>query len=88
MQKIQLQELSSPGCRHCKEFQDFWHTIEKDWPNVAFEDVSVTTPEGQALAQKHMIFASPGIVINGELFSTGGVNKEKFVEKLKELSGS
>ena len=83
---IHLQELSSPGCTHCKAFQEFWHSIEKDWPNVKFEEVSITTPEGQELAQKHMIFASPGIVINGELLSTGGVNKTKFLERLKELS--
>jgi hypothetical protein len=38
------------------------------------------------MVQKYQIFASPGIIINGELFSTGGVNKEAFLEKLKELS--
>ena len=86
MKEVHLQELSSPGCTHCKAFQDFWHSIEKDWPNVKFEDVSITTPEGQELAQKHMIFSSPGIIINGELFSTGGVDRKKFLEKLKELS--
>ena len=85
--KVHLQELTSPGCTHCAAFQAFWHSIEKDWPNVSFEDVSITTPEGQALAQQHMILASPGIILNGELFSTGGVNKEKFLAKLKELSG-
>ena len=84
--EILPQELSSPGCTHCKEFQEFWHSIEKDWPNVKFQDVSVTTTEGQELVQKHMIFASPGIIINGELFSTGGIDKKKFVEKLKALS--
>ena len=84
--EILLEELSSPGCTHCKEFQEFWHSIEKDWPNVKFQDVSITTTEGQELVQKHMIFASPGIIVNGELFSTGGVDKKKFVEKLKALS--
>ena len=83
--KILLQELSAPGCLHCKEFKEFWESIKSEWPNVEFEEVSVVTPEGQELAQKHMIFASPGIIINGELFSTGGVDKKKFVEKLKEL---
>jgi len=84
--EIILEELTAPGCVHCAEFAEFWHSIEKDWPNVTFIEKSITTPEGQELAQKHMIMASPGIVLNGELFSTGGVNKEKFVEKLKELS--
>ncbi len=86
MKEILLEELSSPGCEHCKDFRDFWHSVEKDWPNVKFVDISITSPEGQELATKHMIFASPGIVINGELFSTGGVNKEKFLAKLHEIS--
>lgn len=86
MKKIHLEEVSSPGCTHCAAFREFWHSIEKDWPNVQFDDVGITTPEGQELAQKHMIFASPGIILNDELFSTGGVNKTKFVAKLKELS--
>jgi glutaredoxin len=88
MEQVHLQELSSPGCTHCAAFREFWHSIEKDWPNVKFEDVSILTPEGQELAGKHMIFASPGIIINGELFSTGGVSKDKFIEKLKVLSGN
>lgn len=85
--KIIVEELSAPGCAHCKEFERFWHSIEKDWPNVEYKNVSVITPEGQEMAHKYMIFASPGIVINGELHATGGFNKQKLVEKLKELSG-
>ncbi len=83
---ITLTELTSPGCTHCADFKEFWHSIEKEWPNVAFKEVSITTPEGQELVSKYMIMASPGIVLNGELFSTGGVNKDEFIEKLKELS--
>lgn len=86
MKEVILEELSSPGCQHCKAFEEFWHSIEKDWPNVKYRNVSVLTPEGTELVGKHMIFASPGIILNGELFSTGGVDKGRFVEKLKELS--
>ncbi len=86
MKTVVLQELSSPGCQICKAFEEFWKSIEADWPNVKYENVSVTAPEGQALASKYMIFSSPGIIINGELFSSGGFDKEKFVLKLKELS--
>ncbi|MBI2034090.1 MAG: thioredoxin family protein [Candidatus Liptonbacteria bacterium] len=86
MDKITVQELSSPGCVHCAEFEKFWHSIEKDWPNVEYKKTDITTPEGEGLIHKYMIFASPGIIVNGELFSTGGFHKGKFVEKLKELS--
>ncbi|MEK7622012.1 MAG: hypothetical protein AAB415_02425 [Patescibacteria group bacterium] len=88
MKEVELLELSAPGCQHCAAFRDFWHGVEKDWPSVKFREVSVTTEEGQELAGKHLIFASPGIILNQELFSTGGVNEEKFLAKLKELSQS
>jgi len=86
MKAINLEELSSPGCHICKQFEEFWHSIEADWPNVNYKNVDVTTSEGQEMAGKYMIMASPGIVLNGELWSTGGYNKNKFLEKLKELS--
>lgn len=86
MKPVTLEELSSPGCHICKSFEEFWHSIEKEWPNVTYKNISVVTPEGQALAGKHMIFASPGILLNGELFSTGGFDRNKFLQKLKEVS--
>jgi len=86
MKHIVLEELVSPGCHICRAFEEFWHSIENQWPNVAYKKVDVLTPEGQALAKKYMIFASPGIILNGELWASGGFDKEKFVDKLKELS--
>ena len=86
VKEVTLEMVSSPGCQHCQAFRTFWEPLAKNWPNVKFEDVDVTMLKGQELAGKHMIFASPGVILNGELFSTGGVNKEKFLAKVKELS--
>lgn len=86
MRPILLEELTSPGCQICKQFEAFWHSIEKDWPNVSYKKVEILTPEGQAMAQKYMIFASPGIILNGELWATGGFDRQKFIQKLHELS--
>lgn len=83
---IKLEELTSPGCHICKAFEEFWHSIEKNFSDVEFRKIDVTTDEGQEMAQKYMIFASPGIIINGELFSAGGFDKDKLIEKLKKLS--
>lgn len=83
---VTLELLVAPGCHICRSFEEFWKTVEHEWPNVTFKKVDVVTPEGQALAQKYMIFASPGIILNGELWATGGYDKEKFLAKLKELS--
>lgn len=86
MKSVTLEELTSPGCHICKAFEEFWHSIEKDWPSVAYKNISITTSDGQALAQKHMILASPGIILNGELWATGGFDQDKFIKKLEELS--
>jgi len=42
-------------------------------------------PRWQELVLKYQIMASPGILVDGELFSAGGVNTAKLAEKLKEL---
>lgn len=86
MQNIKLDLLTAPGCTHCKEFEEHWESIKDNWPNVEFTNISVVDPEGQEMAQKYQIFSSPGIILNGEVWATGGFNKEKFEEKLKELS--
>lgn len=87
MNTIIVQELKSPGCQICVRFEDFWKTkITGQFPNVELKTIDVTTTEGQELAQKYMIFASPGLIINDELFSTGGYDEEKIINKLKELS--
>ncbi|TSC67937.1 MAG: Uncharacterized protein G01um101466_603 [Parcubacteria group bacterium Gr01-1014_66] len=86
MKDIALDVLASPGCRVCRQFEEFWHSIEKDWPHVTFRHIEVTTREGQEMAQKYMILASPGIILNNELWATGGFDKEKFLKKLKALS--
>jgi len=86
MKPVSLETVSSPGCTHCAAFEEFWHSVEKDWPNVTYKNHDITTPEGQALAQKHMIFASPGIIINGELHATGGFNNDTFLAALKKAS--
>ena len=86
MMNITLEVLTAPGCTHCHEFLEYWKTVAAEWPNVTLKETSLMTPEGQALVSQHQIFASPGILLNGELFGAGGVNKEKFIGKLKTLS--
>ena len=55
---------------------------------MQIEEIDVVTPKGMELVQKYGIMASPGIIINNELFSTGALNKEDFVKKLNELRNS
>ncbi len=86
MREIVLEELTSPGCHNCAAFKDMWEEIKSNWPNVKFSEVSLIDPAGQEMVQKYQIFASPGIILNGELFSTGGIDRDEFIKKLEELS--
>ena len=88
MGKIILEILSSPGCVHCAEFKKYWESVKDRFPEVETREIDLTSDKGQEMVQKYMIMASPGVIINEELFSIGGVNKEKFEAKLKELSVS
>lgn len=87
-QKIILEIVSSQGCHNCAEFKKYWESVKDDFPNVEMRDIDLASAQGQEMVSKYMIMASPGVIINGELFSTGGVDKEKFKVKLKELSAS
>ena len=82
---MKLQFLTMPGCHNCEAAKKIFDEIMPDFPNVEVEEIDMTTPEGQELVQKYGIMSSPGIIINGELFSTGGVDRTKLIEKLKTL---
>ncbi len=77
--------LTMVGCHNCEAVKKIFDEILPDFSNVKVEEVDMATPEGQKLVQEYSIMASPGIVINGELFSTGGVDRDKLIEKLKSL---
>lgn len=86
MKDVTLIVLTAPACAHCDEFLRFWGSIKEEWPNVVMREVSMLTDQGQDLIQEHRIFASPGIILNGELFSAGSFDKNAIQEKLKILS--
>jgi glutaredoxin len=86
MKPVSLVEVTSPNCPPCEGFERFWDTIKAEWPNVSFQKIDVTTTEGADLAQKHMILSAPGILVNGELLSSGGFDPKKLIAKLRELS--
>lgn len=78
--------LTIPGCHNCEAAKAIFTEIMPEFASkVEVEEIDMSTPEGQEMAGKYSVMASPGIVINEELFSTGGVNKEELVEKLKSL---
>jgi glutaredoxin len=83
---VKITEVSTPGCSHCAEAKKFLEEeFKPKYPQVKVEYVSVMDPVGQELVSKHMIFASPGIIVNDELFSTGGLDKNGLLKKVDEL---
>lgn len=86
MHSVSLDILTSPGCTHCAHFLSFWEKEKAKWEHVVMREVSILTEEGQLLAREHSIFASPGIILNGELYSSGGYDEAEFTKKLAELS--
>jgi len=84
MNKIQF--LTMAGCHNCEAVKKIFDEVIPEFKDkVEVAEIDMVTTEGQELVQKYSVMASPGIIINDELFSTGGVNKEKLVEKLKSL---
>ncbi len=78
--------LTIVGCHNCEKVKKIFDEVIPQFKDkVEVEEIDIATPRGQELVQKYSIMASPGIIINDELFATGGVDKEKLIEKLKSL---
>lgn len=82
---ISIQLITTPGCTHCDQVKKVFEEVKPQFPDMEIEEIDATTPKGTEILMKHMIFASPGVIINGELFSTGGINRDAFVKKLNSL---
>ncbi len=75
------------GCHNCEAAKKIFDEILPDFSGkVEVEEIDMATTEGQEIVQKYSVMASPGIIIDGELFSTGGVSKDKLVEKLTSVT--
>jgi len=82
----QIQFLTIPGCHNCEAAKKIFDEVMPEFKDrFEVKEFDMTAPDGQELMQKYGVMASPGIIINDELFSTGGVSKEKLLEKLRAL---
>jgi len=87
MTKIKITELSTVGCVSCAAAKNVLEEeIKTEFPDIEIEYIDMLTEKGQKMVADYGIMSSPGIIINGELFSTGGLNKKKLVEKIRSLS--
>lgn len=83
---IKIQEVTTPGCSHCAEAKKILEgEIKPEFPDVEIEYIDMLTEQGQKMVQDYGIMSSPGIIVNEELFSVGGLDKDKLIEKIKSL---
>lgn len=82
---INLTLVTREGCVHCAQTKEILKKIKPEYPELAVEEIDMTTPRGQELISKYGIMSSPGIIINDELFAMGGSTEKELWDKLAEL---
>ena len=86
MNTVKIKEVSAPGYAHFAAAKKILEEeIKIQFPNVEFEYIEMMSEQGQKMVQQYSIMTSPGIIVNGELFSVGGLDKAKLIEKIKFL---
>lgn len=84
---IRIQFLTAPGCMECQRAKIIFQEVKKEFPylKLQIDEIDITTLKGLELAVEHSILSNPGIIINGEFFSAGSLDKEKFISKILSL---
>lgn len=82
---IDMLFITVPNCAQCAKAKHVIEKVQPDFPELKVEYLDVTVhPE---ILQKYRVLSAPGIVINGKLEYTGGLDETAFREHLKKLSG-
>lgn len=84
---IKVQFLTAPGCSECERAKIIFQEVKKQFPflKLSIEEVNVSTLKGLQLAVEYSVLSNPGIIINGEFFSAGSLDKTKFIGKVLSL---
>lgn len=82
-QQINITLVATPHCGNCAIVKEILEKLKPEFEGLNVQEIDATTPDGQELVVKYGIMASPGIIINGELFSMGGSTEKELKDKLK-----
>jgi glutaredoxin len=76
--KIDL--LTMAGCPHCAHARTVLERVQPDYPEleVIIHDIA----EEPELASRYMLMSAPGVVIDGKLVFSGGLDETKLRERL------
>lgn len=80
---INIQFITVPNCVQCAKAKLIIEKLKPDFPEMTVEYIDVTVhPE---ILQQYRVLSAPGIVINGKLEFTGGLEEAAFRDFLKNL---
>jgi len=84
---IRIQFLTAPGCLECERAKVIFQEVKKEFSylKLHIEKINIITAKGLDLAVEHSVLSNPGIIINGKLFSSGTLDKKKFISKILSL---
>lgn len=84
--KVNIEFVSAEGCKNCEKVaEQLKNIINNRLPSVNLEHINMTTEKGQKLVREYEIMSSPGIIINGRLFSSGNIKKSALERKINNL---
>ena len=81
---IDVQFITIPGCVQCAKAKSVIEKVRPEFPDMRVTYLDAT--EHPEILQKYKIMSAPGIIVNGELAYTGGLNEAAFRELLTTLS--
>ncbi len=82
---IEVLFITVPNCAQCAKAKHVIEKVQPDFPDLKVEYVDVTQhPE---ILQQYRVLSAPGIVLNGKLEYTGGLDEAAFRARLRQLSG-
>lgn len=82
---IEMLFITVPNCVQCAKARHVIEKVQPDFPELKVEHIDVTVhPE---ILQQYRVLSAPGIVLNGQLEYTGGLDEDAFRERLKQLAG-
>ncbi|MFZ5590012.1 MAG: thioredoxin family protein [Pseudomonadota bacterium] len=77
--------ITVPNCAQCAKAKKVIDKVQPDFPDMKVTYIDVTAqPE---ILQRYRVLSAPGIVVNGELRYTGGLDEQAFRTLLKALAG-
>ncbi len=81
---IEMLFITVPNCVQCAKAKHVIEKVQPDFPDLKVEYLDVTVhPE---ILQQYRVLSAPGIVLNGKLEYTGGLEEDAFRERLKQLA--